>query len=1251
MTFRNASCEIPDELVFRHEAGGVVFFCGAGMSYDAGIPVFSGLFEKTREYLGVELDQKEQDVVNAGQFDQAFQILERHLDERYEVRRIAAKYLDPSTGRIPQYGLSKHKAILQLSKTRDRGHVHLVTTNYDQLFDRAGRVLGWKRLREFAAPLLPIPKAYDWDGVVYLHGKLNAKKPDRENLDNLILTSGDFGVAYLSERWASRFVSELFKKFTVCFVGYGVNDVILRYMMDAIASEEMRGEAHRPVYAFDGCLEGGEAAARAEWAAKGIDLIAYRKNKVVRNGRTFEDHSELRKVLDQWAKAYTEDISGKARIVCDEMSHEPDSVSNEGQNAIRRVAWALSDQTGVPAKRLSELATLPSIRWLDELEKVRLKPEWLRAFGVPVAAGTEYDRPFSIFSHPPTLANAPHIGLVPTSDLGNLDTPQNHLLSWLIRYLPDVRLFNWFVQHVGVPSVAVCGRILNALPEHCRDQRLSDSWRAYLHGIITSYDAASRQYALYGWLNAYKALGGVVTPALAMQFRSYIQPRLNFVSVYGKNWDEADAYRPEVLLAVQGMTTVLEQDPENLRKAIVPFVRDLVVALEHICELREGIDGSDDLSYFSLPTIEKSDHEHVHDDWSADAVLLREAWLGWLKDEKDLAVAEARRWAKSKYSLFWRFYLFAATECIDVTVADVVSFLTSKGSLLDNAILHHEVVRFIDGRGVEFKPDEVHQLESIILPRQGQDEPIYVRYTRTMFLDHLDDAGCELSGPAHKFLEEARRDSSVWKRRNRKFDGLKFYVCDEGEDYPSEELSADVLPSSEIPKDDVEAVIWLKSYGRLDVALPPSKDPWQKLCLSDPARAVDLLLRLGAGSDKWVDSPWTVALDSWRESKVAALAWAAIGVRWQKIPQGFIARHFTRFAWWLQNASKEDGEDGELVIFCDEIMSRVAGTPIKDGICSIDAEMPYRCLAEAILRRWYGTHPKRGMMIQEPFRGLFSAISAGETYAYRCARNELLEHITDFFIVDSEWTRQSLVPLLNWDTDAKVAIMAWEHAVVMPRYDSQFMKLVKTEFLHVTAHYNGLGSVAQEWYCTVIAHMAMSRCEGFSAKDFSEVIRGLPQQGRDLIGNRVFRRMDATTNGDLLWAKELEYFISTVWPRGPEYMKGEPPRHFMCAITNLDRSFQSAVDALLPRIINDVPLDLCFMRRLWDGLQGGESLCSRYPYAAIRFLAKCSFEFGMASYGEKCLEQIRTADTDAKISRSPEFKTLVRKVECAKARY
>ena len=89
-------------------------------------------------------------------------------------------------------------------------------------------------MRATAAPLLPVPKIDKWDSLVYLHGKI-----DDSDLSgrHLVLTSGDFGVAYLVERWASRFVGELFNHSSVLFIGYSVDDPVMRYLIDAIAAE------------------------------------------------------------------------------------------------------------------------------------------------------------------------------------------------------------------------------------------------------------------------------------------------------------------------------------------------------------------------------------------------------------------------------------------------------------------------------------------------------------------------------------------------------------------------------------------------------------------------------------------------------------------------------------------------------------------------------------------------------------------------------------------------------------------------------------------------------------------------------------------------------------------------------------------------------------------------------------------------------------------------------------------------------
>src|SRR6218665_4176068 len=101
--------------------------------------------------------------------------------------------------------------------------------------------------------MLPIPKNGRWNGLVYLPGLLPAVPDDSASLHRLVFTSGHFGRAYLTERWAANFVSELFRNDVVCFVGYSINDPVLRYMMDALATDRMLDEVIQQAYALGDC--------------------------------------------------------------------------------------------------------------------------------------------------------------------------------------------------------------------------------------------------------------------------------------------------------------------------------------------------------------------------------------------------------------------------------------------------------------------------------------------------------------------------------------------------------------------------------------------------------------------------------------------------------------------------------------------------------------------------------------------------------------------------------------------------------------------------------------------------------------------------------------------------------------------------------------------------------------------------------------------------------------------------------------
>ena len=52
--------DLPPKLLQAQEDGRLVFFCGAGVSYPAGLPTFRGLVERVCERLGQRMEGLEQ---------------------------------------------------------------------------------------------------------------------------------------------------------------------------------------------------------------------------------------------------------------------------------------------------------------------------------------------------------------------------------------------------------------------------------------------------------------------------------------------------------------------------------------------------------------------------------------------------------------------------------------------------------------------------------------------------------------------------------------------------------------------------------------------------------------------------------------------------------------------------------------------------------------------------------------------------------------------------------------------------------------------------------------------------------------------------------------------------------------------------------------------------------------------------------------------------------------------------------------
>ncbi|MBF0590350.1 MAG: SIR2 family protein, partial [Magnetococcales bacterium] len=422
MQFVKNGPDIPEKLLQAHEDGNVVFFCGAGISYPAGLPGFQGLTKNIYADLGVTPNPIQQAALKKWQFDMAIDLLERdYPGRRKDVRNALANNLIPDLAKPS--ATATHRALLTLAKNR-KGKTRLVTTNFDRLFEE---VIGTKSisLERFQAPLIPVPKQR-WDSLIYLHGLLPSGTATENELDRLVVSSGDFGLAYLTERWAARFVSELFRNFIVCFVGYSLNDPVLRYMTDALAADQMMGESSPEMFSFDVYSRGKQGQRANEWHAKNVTPILY---------KAFKHHYYLHKTLHTWSEIYRDGAQGKESIVVQHAMARPQG-STKQDDFVGRMVWALSDPSGLPAKRFAEINPAPPLDWLAPLIEQHFAHDDLVRFGIQPQPQKDNKLKFSMMARPALYTHAQWMSLVYGQvSQTRLDDVMAQLAHWLLRHL------------------------------------------------------------------------------------------------------------------------------------------------------------------------------------------------------------------------------------------------------------------------------------------------------------------------------------------------------------------------------------------------------------------------------------------------------------------------------------------------------------------------------------------------------------------------------------------------------------------------------------------------------------------------------------------------------------------------------------------------------------------------------------------------------------------------------------------------
>ncbi|MCI5145681.1 MAG: hypothetical protein D3923_09150, partial [Candidatus Electrothrix sp. AR3] len=412
--------DIPLKVLNARDNDELILFCGSGISIPARLPTFKGLVDQVYKSLSAEKDDLELEDYHDCLYDRVLELLEHRYFKKdrankYLVRQKIIENLILSE----DADLSTHTAILELAKTED-GRRRLVTTNVDRGFELAD-----PSLKKFidSAPKLPFPKPHQWYSLVHLHGIIDDELDPKRKGENLVFTSGDFGTAYLTERWASKFVAELFRNFTVLFVGYSVNDPVIRYITDAVVAERRKGDKHlfQPYILVP--IQNDKEKEKRAWQAKGIEPILY---------DSIDRHTYLHQTLKNWAAECRDGLRAKERIIqkssriVPAVPFEDDETKQVIDTLRERFDQHDKALTSIPAKCFSDLDPSPDISWLPALDKYGLLGK--SAFSDGCAA----------FSPNATYA-----------DYHNIVKPNvvtRQLWMWLAKHLASKELVDWVID-------------------------------------------------------------------------------------------------------------------------------------------------------------------------------------------------------------------------------------------------------------------------------------------------------------------------------------------------------------------------------------------------------------------------------------------------------------------------------------------------------------------------------------------------------------------------------------------------------------------------------------------------------------------------------------------------------------------------------------------------------------------------------------------------------------------------------------
>lgn len=323
MDFNNV--EIPEGLTSAALSGHLVIFAGAGVSMQDPVclPSFNKLVGQIKDEVDPRnlLRSRRYKVSQDGKGKVYTETPEQYLSyldrETGIVRRECCKVLS-SGGQTSEL----HRNLLRLFP--EGIPPKIVTTNFDDCFEVALKETG-EDYEAYSSPALPYGDGFS--GLIHLHGLTS--KPA-----SMVLLAEDYGKAYVTNGWASRFLVDLFKEYSVLFVGYSCGDSPVDYLTRSI-SGHMVGNA----YAL--CKSDEDSS---DWFIRGVTPISFMR------------YEDLPIAIGEWAGYLEQSVTDRVRRLR-EIADHAELNSDDEEYVLRSLEWPDEDDRALFAHEFCSVST------------------------------------------------------------------------------------------------------------------------------------------------------------------------------------------------------------------------------------------------------------------------------------------------------------------------------------------------------------------------------------------------------------------------------------------------------------------------------------------------------------------------------------------------------------------------------------------------------------------------------------------------------------------------------------------------------------------------------------------------------------------------------------------------------------------------------------------------------------------------------------------------------------------------------